>query len=247
MSCAVTEKLDAYVDRELTPTELAQVEGHLHDCSSCAAEALRRMQLKKSVHLAAANAFDPSAEFRAKVRGSISASASTSLKRRWSWQPLAAFATIAFVLLGAAIWARRSARAEVLSEVVDLHVTAIASANPVDVISSDRHTVKPWFEGKLPFTFNLPELQNSEFKLLGGRMAYLGQTPAAELIFTIRKHQMSVFILRDTPAFSALGNTVKSGFNVESWSDRGLRYVIISDSSRADVESLGKLLRSAEQ
>ncbi len=65
------------------------------------------------------------------------------------------------------------------SELADLHVTALASANPVDVVSSDRHTVKPWFEGKIPFTFNLPELQDSELTLVGGRIAYLGQSPGS--------------------------------------------------------------------
>ena len=57
---------------------------------------------------------------------------------------------------------------QVVSEIADLHVTALASASPVEVISTDRHTVKPWFQGKIPFSFNLPELQNTEFSLLAG-------------------------------------------------------------------------------
>ncbi len=60
-------------------------------------------------------------------------------------------------------------------------MATLASSSPVDVISTDRHTVKPWFQGKIPFAFNLPELQNSEFSLLGGRMTYLEQTPASRL------------------------------------------------------------------
>ena len=64
-----------------------------------------------------------------------------------------------------------------MSELVDLHVATLASSNPIDVVSSDRHTVKPWFEGKIPFTFNLPELQNSPFTLVGGRVSYLNQSP----------------------------------------------------------------------
>ena len=72
---------------------------------------------------------------------------------------------------------RESARRQrVFSELADLHVSALASATPVDVISTDRHTVKPWFQGRIPFSFNLPELQGSEFTLIGGRVTYLAQT-----------------------------------------------------------------------
>ena len=76
-------------------------------------------------------------------------------------------------------------------------MATLASASPVDVISADRHTVKPWFQGKIPFAFNLPELQNSEFSLLGGRMTYLDQTPGAHLIYDVRKHHISVFIFQE--------------------------------------------------
>jgi len=77
-------------------------------------------------------------------------------------------------------------RDHVFSEIADLHVSTLASSSPVDVISTDRHTVKPWFQGKIPFAFNLPELQNSEFTLIGGRMTYLDQTPGAHLIYDAR-------------------------------------------------------------
>jgi|SRR5438445_13863468 len=62
---------------------------------------------------------------------------------------------------------------------------------------TDRHTVKPWFQGKIPFAFDLPELQNSEFSLLGGRMTYLDQTPGAHLIYDARKHHISVFVFQE--------------------------------------------------
>src|SRR5436309_11189343 len=65
------------------------------------------------------------------------------------------------------------------------------------LISTDRHTVKPWFQGKIPFAFDLPEIQNSEFSLLGGRMTYLGQTPGAHLIYDVRKHHISVFVFQE--------------------------------------------------
>ena len=243
MSCTFTEKLDQYVDGELPQAEAAQLQSHLRNCRSCAAEALQRMHLKRSIHSAAVNAFVPSGEFRARVVKSVSPPA----RRGWIWQPMLAFASVIVVLLGAVVWARHSSRSEVFSEIVDLHVTTIASANPVDVISSDKHTVKPWFEGKLPFTFNLPELQNTEFRLIGGRVAYVRQSPAAELVFAIRKHEISVFIFQDRNNFADGSGLQRSGFALDSWSEHGLRYIVISDANADDVRALSRLLRSAER
>jgi anti-sigma factor RsiW len=107
---------------------------------------------------------------------------------------LGATATVALLVIAGlvtiSVRQREWQRHQTLSELADLHVATLASANPVDVISTDLHTVKPWFQGKIPFTFNLPELQNSGFVLLGGRVTYLGQAPGAELVYQIRKHQI---------------------------------------------------------
>jgi len=117
------------------------------------------------------------------------------------WLPVFEIATVAVVLLiGVALFLtlhRGRDEQQLMSELVDQHVATLASSNPVDVVSTDRHTVKPWFEGKIPFTFNLPELQGSSFLLVGGRVSYLSQAPGAELIFRVRQHQISVFIFQE--------------------------------------------------
>ena len=135
-----------------------------------------------------------------------------------------------------------------MSELADLHVATLASANPVDVVSSDRHTVKPWFAGKIPFTFNLPELQDSPFVLVGAKVSYLNQAPGAELIFRVRQHQISVFIFQER----AVGNlqtrdSVQTAlsFNVRSWSHNGLRYFVIGDASAGDLDKLSELIKAA--
>ena len=151
-------------------------------------------------------------------------------------------------LLNTYIGRARMRQEEAFSEVADLHVAALASANPVDVASSDRHTVKPWFQGKIPFTFNLPDLQNTEFTLVGGRIAYLDQSPGAELIFQVRKHYISVFIFREqaTPALrSGSGMRKHVSFNYETWTDGGLRYIAISDTTGEDLGKLADLLKAA--
>ena len=124
------------------------------------------------------------------------------------------------------------------------------SANPVDVVSTDRHTVKPWFQGKLPFTFNLPELQGSEYKLDGGKLVYFRNQPGAQLIYELRKHELSVFIVQDggSPATSGgFSAENQNGFSVESWNSAGLHYVILSDAGAADVHALGELVRGAQR
>ncbi len=173
--------------------------------------------------------------------------------------PAFAVAAVALVLLvvglGLTAWMHHAAREQALAELVDMHVATLASANPVDVISTDRHTVKPWFQGKLPFTFDLPELQNSPFKLIGGRIMYFEHSPGAQLLFQVRSHHLSVFImqnqiLQNQPSMFPLAVGVTSArelaFNVETWSEGGLRYFVISDASPADVHALGELLRNAK-
>jgi anti-sigma factor RsiW len=109
------------------------------------------------------------------------------------------------MLIPAAVWLQHWRGEQALGELADLHVATLASAtNPVDVVSTDRHTVKPWFQGKLPFSFNLPEMQNSPLKLIGGRLAYFQQSLGAQLLFEIRKHRISVFIFQNRAALSRL-------------------------------------------
>jgi anti-sigma factor RsiW len=127
-------------------------------------------------------------------------------------------------------------------------VATLASSSPVDVISTDRHTVKPWFQGKIPFAFNLPELQNSDFSLLGGRMTYLEQTPGAHLIYDVRKHHISVFVFQERSLAPRLDQNSlppkNLSFNMATWSQGGLRYFVIGDASTADIDSLAKLFKA---
>jgi anti-sigma factor RsiW len=114
----------------------------------------------------------------------------------------------------------------------------------VDVVSTDRHTVKPWFEGKIPFTFNVPELKETPFTLVGGRVSYLGQSPGAELIFRVAKHQISVFIFREQGLAATPANANALSYQVRTWSHNGLRYFAITDASAADLEKLSDLIKA---
>ena len=143
--------------------------------------------------------------------------------QRW---PRWALATAALLVLAAGLFVAVNRRqgAKAVAELADLHVTALASANPVEVVSTDRHTVKPWFQGRIPFTFDLPELQGTPFTLVGGRVAYFHQEPGAHLIFGYQRHFISVFIFRDTPQLSMPASFFAdktSSFTLRTWTNRG--------------------------
>jgi anti-sigma factor RsiW len=204
--------------------------------------------MKRSVAVAGKR-YEASAQLRQKILKSV-----TRPRRRegaWLWRIVALPAALILILSVAVnfyVDREKARRQRVYSELADLHVTTLASANAVDVVSTDRHTVKPWFEGKIPFTFNLPELQGTEFTLVGGKVTYLAQAPGAHLIYRIRKHEVSVFIFQDrageTTALSS-GPVSAASFTEESWTKNGLQYFVVGDVGADDIESLSRLLRDA--
>ena len=240
-------KLDTYLDGELAEDDMRSFDAHVRTCPSCSADVLSRVQMKRAIQLGGKR-FTPSAEFRKRIQQSIAPKPQRNLQFAWIF----AAATLAIVLVGAltsGYMSARSRRDQVFSEIADLHVETLASASPVDVVSTDRHTVKPWFQGKIPFAFNLPDLQNTDFTLLGGRMTYLEQTPGAHLIYDVRKHHISVFIFPEGSLRSSFdeksGSPKRFPFNIETWSQGGLRYFVIGDTSAADIDNLAKLFKSA--
>lgn len=243
-----SRKIDAYLDGELETADAVVVAAHFRECAGCAADALARVQMKRSVQLAGKR-YAGSAALRDKIAKSIAVK--PKKEGGWVWKLLAVPALSVLVLsVAVSLYVNRESgrRQRVYSELADLHVSALASATPVDVISTDRHTVKPWFQGKIPFSFNLPELQGTDFTLLGGRVTYLAQTPGAHLIYQVRKHEISVFIFQDRGEETAsLASTAvhAMSFNVENWTQDGLRYFVVGDVAVNDIQALSKLLREA--
>jgi anti-sigma factor RsiW len=240
------EKLDAYLDGELSESDSRALHVHLKGCTDCAAQIANKIQMKRAIHNAGLR-FKPDPAFRARIENSIATPPARRLTRGW----IAAFASL-YVALAIAIVAlnlrQPSKTDKILSELADLHVATLASSNPVDVVSTDRHTVKPWFAGKIPFTFNLPELQNTPFTLAGGRVSYLNQSPGAELIFRVRQHQISVFIFQEQALENIrLPDATQNAqsFNIRSWTKNGLRYFAVSDVNPSDIDALAELIKTA--
>jgi anti-sigma factor RsiW len=239
--------LGAYLDGELPPERANSLREHIGNCPKCAADLADLVIVQRGLR-PARGLFTPSAEFRRKVQQQIAP------KRRGAWGLRLIPATIlaAAVLLVAISLTLYWNRSDRFGELADLHVNALASANPVDVVSTDRHTVKPWFQGKIPFSFNLPDLAGTDFDLVGGRLVYLQQRPGAQLIVAMHQHRISVLIFQDWPeidrAFAvSAGVSRRDSFNVETWQSQGLRFFVIGDAEPAGIDKLAHLLKMANE
>jgi anti-sigma factor RsiW len=249
MTCEAWQtKLDAYADAELPAETMRSMADHLSGCPTCTAVSVQIMQQKR-VTAVAGKRYTAPTELRARVRQQI---AGKPARSAWQWAVGLALAAVVVIGLGLAVVlpSRTAARDQLIAGVVDQHVTALASGTPVDVVSSDRHTVKPWFAGKLPFTFNPPELAGSQFTLLGGRMVYTQGEPGAHLLCDVRKHHISILIFEDRGEFGRLLPAAEKdwrtrAFNVETWSRGGLRYFLVSDAAPEDLSALAQLWQKA--
>ncbi len=241
MSCEWQEKISLFVDDELQEDAQEEVSAHLSGCAECTAAVAEQLALKKAVRIGA-NRYSAPPDLHAAVYRQLHPHARVSPWWKWGMS----FACIALVIaLGFALWPKRAANDPLLAELVDQHVIALSSPNPVDVISEDRHTVKPWFQGKLPFTFNLPELAGSNYKLLGGKVAYLEQSPSAELLYVVGQHKISVFIAQagKKPKLPVASST----FNLKTWSENGLQFYLVTDASDNEVTRLVSMLQEANR
>ena len=256
--------LNALADGELSADQLATANEHLAGCPSCTSAALFQTMLK-SATARAGHRFAPPPQFEERltrlVRQEDGPSKATVL--RPAPQPLRVFGfagwatSCALLLVFASIFvfqrdSRRIAIASseyagLVTEICDQHVATLAANLPPQVLSSDRHTVKPWFQGKIPFSFNLPENLPSDTKLEGANMTYLHNQPAALLLYSIGKHRVSVFVRQKTTA--ALSNgllTEHAGFYVARFGTDDLDVVAVSDVDPARLSSLVSLIEQVQ-
>jgi anti-sigma factor RsiW len=246
-NCEWREKIGPYVDGELEPATEQAFNGHLQSCADCSSAVLEQQALKKAIRVASKR-FTAPPELYAAVQKQMrpEKGSGLSLKPWLKWSTIAA-STFLLAVVTFALLSRPSTSNAIVRQLIDQHVTMMASVNPFDVISEDRHTVKPWFQGKLPFTFNLPELPPpSDFKLLGGKLVYAQHSPGAELVYQVRQHKISVFIFQSRD----VGNELSSGnnaFAVNGWQQSGLQFYVVTDASREDADRLRALLRDANR
>jgi anti-sigma factor RsiW len=232
----------AFVDGELAAAEQESVRQHLSGCSACAVRVLSTTQLKSATAVAGRR-FAPSPQALDRLRGQLHGATAPSSPRispirRFRWIGLAAACLLAVSLVG---WQQIRQSNRLSAELLDQHLGALSSAAAPQVLSSDRHTVKPWFQGRIPFSFNLPEAQAlpSDTVLRGADLTYLEGKPAALLLFTINKHQVSVFVTQRSggPNVMALSR-IRSGFAIHTATTRDLQMIAISDVNPAGLDAL---------
>jgi anti-sigma factor RsiW len=246
MSCEWREKVGPYVDDELAGTGQQEFSRHVTACQECTLAVAEQMSLKKAVRVAG-NRFSAPPELHAAIYRQLHPRKSASLW--WKWAAAAAGLAV-LVLAVLLVIPRDKAESSMMAGLVDQHVIALASPNPVDVVSEDRHTVKPWFQGRIPFTFNPPELAGSSFKLIGGKQVFVQQKPGAELLYTAGAHKISIFIFHANPSNSGSRSpswTRSQSFNTSTWQDGPLDFYLVTDANKDEAGLLVDMFREANR
>jgi anti-sigma factor RsiW len=156
----------------------------------------------------------------------------------WRWAP--SFA-VALIVVVSVLWLSR--RPDALEqEVVDAHVRSLLAAHLMDVPSTDQHTVKPWFAGKLDFSPPVKDFASEGFELVGGRLDYIGHRTVAALVYHRAKHVINVLIWPVAGGDSGARTSTRNGFNVVEQTRSGMEYWLVSDLNRTELEQLAAAL-----
>lgn len=244
--------LNALVDGELSADQLTLVNDHLALCPACTSLALTQTLLKTHVARAGQRyALPAGLEQRIKRAAASGRTPGRSVAAGLA----AAAAILLFIFSGVMLTLQMSRRAQVatienraqVSEVCDLHIATLAAGLPPQVVSSDRHTVKPWFQGKLPFSFNLPENLPNDTKLDGANLTYLHNQPVAQLLYTIGQHRVSVFLSqRRNPEPTKQRQSEQSGFHVTTAGAGDLNIVAVSDVDPARLAGIVRIIKDVQ-
>ena len=240
------DKLSAYIDGELPPAEQQGIEQHLATCHTCTLRVLSATQLKAAT-ARAGHRFSPPPEALARLTAQLHSQSKSQTQsptariysiRPALWGALAAAILLIVSLLG---WRQIHQTNTLAAELLDQHLATLSTAATPQVISTDRHTVKPWFQGRLPFSFNIPEANAlpPDTTLKGADLTYLNNQPAALLLFTIHKHEVSVFFTQrsTSPTLTTLPAT-RAGFTLHTAVTPDLRIIAVSDVNRTELDNL---------
>jgi anti-sigma factor RsiW len=243
MNCEWREKTGLYMDGELEAPAQQAFAGHLENCTECSSAVLEQQELKKAVRIAGKR-FSAPPELYAVAHRQSSAKPSGHSWWRWVMAPLAVL--LLAVVTYVAMPARRVD--PMLSGLVDQHITTLASSNPVDIVNGSHHVVKPWFQGSLPFTFNMPEVAGTDFQLIGGKKVFVNQRPGAQLLYLAGQHKISIFIFQTlhTGTGSPSWNHDFS-FSVSSWSADGREYYLVTDGNPTEAGKLVTMFQEANR
>jgi anti-sigma factor RsiW len=246
MTCDEAEiLLHALIDGELDAGHAREVEAHLATCAKCAAAARDYREMKKAVGQDGLRYTAPP-ELRRRIEASLPRAEAPT--RRALLKGFAMGSAVSAIAASGlfAIVLRGDDEARLQSEFVSAHLRSLQANHLTDVVSTDQHTVKPWFNGRLDVAPPVVDLGSQGFALVGGRLDYVDGRPVGALIYHRRQHVINLFVAQGTSAEprAAKMETVQ-GFNIRRWSDRGLNYWAVSDVSKEELANFGEQFEAA--
>ena len=248
MSCGnpTARLLDAYLDGELDLVRSLEMERHLSECQVCSA-ALRSHRALRSALAQPSLYYEGPKGLENRVRTELRKAPKDAQSGAggWRWRAVAAslpvIATLAWALV--AIPRAPSDVEPVNQEVVSAHVRSLMAEHLTDVASSDRHTVKPWFNGKLDFSPEVKDLAGDGYPLVGGRLDYIGGRGVAALVYHRGNHPINVFVWPEDASGGGDGEASVRGYNVIRWRRSGMRYWAVSDLNLPELRELARDLQ----
>ena len=246
MNCS-RDLIEAYLDDELDAAQHSAIEQHLPTCANCS-ETYARLRKQKAIIRAAAPYYSPPPSLQQSVRNALRRSGRAKAKPvpevPWRWLTIAAsLLLVVSVSWNVAQLRPRSSEAQVADNVLSDHIRSLIGTRLVDVPSSDQHTVKPWFAGKLDFSPEVKDLETQGFPLLGGRIEYLAGRRVAALVYHRRQHVITLFIWPDSSSSDVDAGISRNGYNLVHWTSGPMTYWAVSDVSASDLEKFRNLYR----
>ncbi len=249
MNChEIQDLLHGYLDDELDVVSSLAIERHLQDCAMCAQTYNNAQALHSALRTSPLSLQAP-LHLHKRVRSAVrrASPAARPHLREWSWRWLGACAALA--LLAVALWRLwpipfgAVTDGRLAQDIVASHVRSLMVSHLTDVTSSDQHTVKPWFEGKLDFSPVVEDLTGYGFPLVGGRLDYLDNRPVAALVYRRRQHVINLF-LWPAPR-QAGGETIclYQGYTLRHWTTAGMTYWAVSDLHDSELREFVRLVQ----
>jgi anti-sigma factor RsiW len=250
MTCDEAEiLLHALIDGELDAGHALEVEAHIADCPACAAEFAAYRQMSRVIAGADLRYTAPPA-LRRRIEASLPQpqQQQQAPNRRSVLRGFALGSAVSAIAATGlfAIVLRSDDEQRIESEVVSAHLRSLQAGHLIDVVSTDQHTVKPWFNGKLDVSPPVIDLTAQGFTLIGGRLDYVDARAIGAVVYKRRAHVINLFVAQtaNTERRAAKIETIQ-GFNIRSWSDRGLNYWAVSDVGADELAEFGEKFETA--